>query len=51
MRSSFFLMGKGIAKAKDLGQIDMRAIAPTIARLLGASLPDAEAPALAVTSK
>jgi predicted AlkP superfamily pyrophosphatase or phosphodiesterase len=51
MRSSFFLLGKGIARGKDLGQIDMRAIAPTVAGLLGASLPDAEQPALDVKAK
>ena len=46
MHSSFFVMGKGIAAGKDLGQIDMRQIAPTIAHLLHASLPSAKQPAL-----
>jgi len=31
-----------------LNQIDMRSIAPTLARVLGAKLPDAEMPALDV---
>ena len=31
MRSSFFLRGKGIAAGRDLGIIDMRQIAPTLA--------------------
>ena len=48
LRSSFFLLGKSIAKGKDLGVIDMRTIAPTLAGLLGAPLPDAEVPALPV---
>lgn len=48
MRSSFFLLGKGIAKGKDLGQIDMRSIAPTLARLLGTSLPESEGAVLPV---
>jgi len=48
MHSSFFAMGKGIAHGKDLGTVDMRQIAPTIAQLLGASLPIATQPALPV---
>ena len=32
MRASFFLRGKGIAAGRDLGVIDMRQIAPTLAR-------------------
>ncbi|MBX9883940.1 MAG: alkaline phosphatase family protein, partial [Novosphingobium sp.] len=46
MRSVFMIMGQGIPKAHKLGEIDMRAIAPTLAKLMGASLPDAEKPAL-----
>ncbi len=42
MRSSFMMMGKGIAKGRNLGEIDMRAIAPTLAGILGVPLPDAE---------
>ena len=37
-------MGKGVAAGKDLGRVDMRAVAPTLAKLLGASLPAAELP-------
>jgi predicted AlkP superfamily pyrophosphatase or phosphodiesterase len=51
LRSSFFILGKSVAKGKNLGLIDMRAIAPTLAGLLGAGLPDAELPALAVKAK
>jgi predicted AlkP superfamily pyrophosphatase or phosphodiesterase len=46
MRSVFMLMGQGIPKGRKLGEIDMRAIAPTLARLMGASLPHTEMPAL-----
>lgn len=48
MRSTFLVMGKGIAKARNLGEIDMRAIAPTLAARMGAALPDAQLPALKV---
>ena len=42
MRSSFMMMGKGVAKGRNLGEIDMRAIAPTLAKKMGVTLPDAE---------
>jgi predicted AlkP superfamily pyrophosphatase or phosphodiesterase len=42
MRSSFFIEGEGIAKGRDLGVIDMRQIAPTLAALLQVRLPDAK---------
>ena len=44
MRSSFMMMGKGIAKGRNLGEIDMRSIAPTLAKVMGVPLPDAELP-------
>jgi hypothetical protein len=34
--------GPGIPKGKSLGEIDMRAIAPTLAKIMGVSLPDAK---------
>jgi predicted AlkP superfamily pyrophosphatase or phosphodiesterase len=40
MRASFFVAGPGIARHRDLGVIDMRRIAPTVAQLLRAKLPD-----------
>lgn len=43
LRATFMAMGEGVKPGKDLGLIDMRAIAPTLARAMGASLPDAEA--------
>lgn len=46
MRSTFMIMGQGIPKGRKLGEIDMRAIAPTLAALMGGSLPDAEKPAI-----
>ncbi len=42
MRSAFMIMGPDIRKGQDLGIIDMRSIAPTIAQILGAPLPKAE---------
>jgi predicted AlkP superfamily pyrophosphatase or phosphodiesterase len=44
MRSSFMLMGKSIPAGRNLGEIDMRAIAPTLARILKVSFPTAELP-------
>jgi hypothetical protein len=43
MRASFFVAGPGIAHGKDLGVVDMRQIAPSIAKLLGLQMPSAEA--------
>ncbi|MDG2512638.1 ectonucleotide pyrophosphatase/phosphodiesterase [Sphingobium yanoikuyae] len=43
LRATFMAMGSGVKPGKDLGLIDMRAIAPTLAKAMGASLPDAEA--------
>ncbi len=48
MHSSFFITGPGIAAGKNLGTIDMRQIAPTLARELKVSLPAAKAPPLPV---
>jgi predicted AlkP superfamily pyrophosphatase or phosphodiesterase len=42
MRAAFFVQGKGIAVGRDLGTIDMRQIAPSIAALLGVKLPTAK---------
>lgn len=42
MDSSFFLVGAGGQAGKNLGRIDMRDIAPTLAGLLGVKLPMAE---------
>jgi predicted AlkP superfamily pyrophosphatase or phosphodiesterase len=43
MRASFFISGTGIAQHRDLGVIDMRRIAPTVANLLRVHLPTATA--------
>jgi len=48
MRSTFMIMGQGIPKGRKLGEIDMRAIAPTLAKLMGGTLPDAEKPAISL---
>jgi len=42
MRSTLLLWGKGLPWKGDLGEIDMRAIAPTLARLMGGELPSAD---------
>jgi predicted AlkP superfamily pyrophosphatase or phosphodiesterase len=42
MDSSFFIAGPGVAAGRDLGRIDMRDIAPTLAALMRVKLPDAE---------
>jgi predicted AlkP superfamily pyrophosphatase or phosphodiesterase len=48
MRASFFAVGQGIARHRDLGVVDMRQIAPTVAGLLHVSLPTAKAAPLHV---
>ena len=42
LRASFFVVGSGVPAGKDLGLIDMRSIAPTLAHLIGMSLPSAD---------
>jgi hypothetical protein len=46
MHASFFAMGDDVARGRDLGIIDMRQVAPTVAGLLGVSLPSAKQPKL-----
>ncbi len=41
MRATFMIEGPGLAKKGALGEIDMRDIAPTLAKLLGVTLPQA----------
>ncbi len=48
MRSTFMIMGPGIAKGRNLGTIDLRSIAPTLARKMRIVLPDAELPAISL---
>jgi predicted AlkP superfamily pyrophosphatase or phosphodiesterase len=48
MRAAFFIQGRGIARGRDLGLIDMRQIAPTVAELLGVRLKSASQLPLAV---
>ena len=42
MHAAFFIAGPGIPRGRDLGRVDMRDIAPTVAALLGLPLPTAE---------
>lgn len=46
LRSTFMLLGSGVPKGKPLGEIDMRAIAPTLARMLDVPLPTADLKAI-----
>lgn len=46
MNSAFLALGPKVAKGRNLGQIDMRAIAPTLAAAMNAKLPAAERPPL-----
>lgn len=48
MRASFFAVGAGIARHRDLGVVDMRQIAPTAAKILQVPLPTAKAEPLHV---
>jgi hypothetical protein len=43
MRASFFAVGAGVAHHRDLGVVDMRQIAPTVAGILRVSMPTAMA--------
>lgn len=48
MRGVFYAIGAGVKPGK-LGKVDNRSVAPTIARLLGLELPDAESPPVGVS--
>jgi len=48
MRASFFVMGPNVAAGRNLGVIDMRQVAPTVAGLLGVSLPTAKGAKLSI---
>ena len=48
MHSSFFAVGAGIARHRDLGTVDMRQIAPTVAGILHVKMPTAKAAPLHV---
>ena len=43
LRASFFAVGSGIARHRDLGIVDMRQIAPSVAKILDVSMPSAKA--------
>ncbi|ATE64416.1 alkaline phosphatase family protein [Rhizorhabdus dicambivorans] len=47
LRATFMIMGQGLPKGRALGEIDMRAIAPTIAAMAGVRLTKAEVPPVA----
>ena len=49
--ASFFIAGPGIPAGLNLGEIDMRSIAPTLAKLLGVSFPSADLRPLAFAGR
>jgi predicted AlkP superfamily pyrophosphatase or phosphodiesterase len=51
MRSSFLITGPGIAAGRNLGMVDMRQIAPTLAKELRIELPTATMPALSLRQR
>jgi predicted AlkP superfamily pyrophosphatase or phosphodiesterase len=51
LQSTFIVAGPGVARSRDLGVIDIRAIAPTLARLLGTDLPQADLPPIDLSSQ
>lgn len=46
MRAAFLIVGRTIPKGIDLGEIDMRSVAPTLAKFLAVKLPSADLPSL-----
>jgi predicted AlkP superfamily pyrophosphatase or phosphodiesterase len=48
MTASFFIAGPGVRAGWELGEIDMRSVAPTLARAMGLRMPSADLPALEV---
>jgi predicted AlkP superfamily pyrophosphatase or phosphodiesterase len=50
MNASFFIAGDGIASGRNLGIVDMRQIAPTLADILGVSLPVLKLPGMHVAA-
>lgn len=46
LRAAFFVVGAGIPAGKDLGVIDMRDVAPTLAKVAALALPGADGKAL-----
>jgi hypothetical protein len=48
MLAAFFIAGSGIRAGADAGEIDMRSVAPTLAKYIGAALPSADLPPLNV---
>lgn len=51
MAATFIIAGDGIAKGRSLGSIDMRSIAPTLAKYLGVPFPSAEMPPQTIFSE
>jgi predicted AlkP superfamily phosphohydrolase/phosphomutase len=50
LNAFFLIAGDGIAQRGDIGDIDMRAVAPTLAAVMHVSLPGADAAALPIAT-
>lgn len=50
MHAALIIAGDGVAAGQDLGVVDLRQVAPTVAGFLGVELPDAEAAPLQVVT-
>jgi predicted AlkP superfamily pyrophosphatase or phosphodiesterase len=48
MGATFIIAGDNLRRGHDLGAVDMRSIAPTLARVMGLPFPSAERPALEI---
>ncbi len=42
MEASFFIVGEGVPAGRNLGRLDMRDVAPTVAGRMGIALPRAQ---------
>lgn len=51
MNSTFIIAGYGISRGQNLGEIDMRSIAPTLAKAMKVSFPSAALPPLSIFEK
>lgn len=51
MRSTFLIAGPGVTRGRDLGAMDMRSVAPTLAHVLGVQLTEAELAPLSLNER
>lgn len=48
VRATFILAGEGISRGQNVGEIDLRRVSPTLAAVMGLTLPTADLPSLPV---